>query len=322
MIDVSIVIVNWHSKLYVKSCLDSLKANLSALTYEIIVVDSASFDGCGELLARFHPHARFIQREENGGFAAANNTGAAFACGRALLFLNPDTEIRSCAVDRLFSALCELSRPGILGCLLLNSDGSVQTSCVQRLPTILNQLLDLELLQRHFPRASLWASPARVQGSRDPEPVEAVSGACMMMWREAYDRLGGFSTDYFMYAEDLDLCWKAAAAGFINYYVPDSVVVHHGGGSVRGRNRFSDVMIPESVSRLLRKMRGNLYCAIYRFALTASALLRITLLAFWLPVALVQHETRAWNRIFAKWSAVLSWGLGMEKWVRQYRKST
>lgn len=317
--DVSIVIVNWNSKDYLRRCIATIEADTAGIGYEIIVVDSGSFDGCGEMLAATYPDVRFIQSERNIGFARANNLGAASARGEALLFLNPDTEVSGHAIARLHDRLRALPDAGILGCRLLNTDGTLQTSCVQPLPTILNQVFNADILLRLFPKVGLWTSARRFEGVPSAVQVEAISGACMMVRRSVFERLGGYSTDYFMYAEDLDLCHKARAAGFANYYVGAAEVVHHGGGSTRrGRNRFADVMIPESISRLLRKTRGKSYSVCYRLALSAAAGIRLTLLGLGWPAALASRRTSDWAGAMYKWWAVLRWGIGLEKWVHQY----
>jgi GT2 family glycosyltransferase len=318
-VNLSIIIVNWNSKEYLRNCIASILTNTFGIEYEIIVVDSASFDGCGVMLQHFYPQVRFIQSELNVGFARANNLGAKYARGSIMLFLNPDTEVNGCAIERLYTRLRELPHAGVVGCRLLNSDGTLQTSCVMPLPTILNQVFDSEILQRWFPKVSLWMSAATFEGITSPVPVEAVSGACMMIQREAFDKVRGFSTDYFMYAEDVDLCFKTRAAGFTNYYVPEVEIVHHGGGSTQHkRSIFSDVMISESVCRLLRKTRGNSYSIGYRLALSGAAIVRLMLLVICFPVALIKNSTGEWSVAFNKWIAIFRWGLGLEKWVQQY----
>lgn len=253
------------------------------------------------------------------GFARANNLGAQQARGRIFLFLNPDTEVHGQAIERLYSRLPELPDAGIVGCRLLNTDGTLQMSCVQPLPTILNQVLNADILLRLFPNVGVWASARRLDGADRPVPVEAVSGAFMMVRREVFNQVNGFSTDYFMYAEDLDLCHKARAAGFTNYYVGDGEVVHHGGGSTQqGRSRFSEVMIPESVSRMLRKTHGNSYSFCYRLALSGAAGVRLLLLGLSWPAALAIRRKSVWATAFAKWLVILRWGIGLENWVHQY----
>jgi hypothetical protein len=152
-----------------------------------------------------------------------------------------------------------------------------------------------------------------------PVEVEAVSGACMIVRREVFDSVGGFSPDFFMYGEDLDLCSKTRRAGFRNYHLNDVVVVHHGGGSLQQvRSNFSIVMMRESVSRLLQKSHGGLYSVCYRFALTGAALCRLVFMAMLFPVYAVRRRSKALNAPFKKWFAILRWGLGLERWTRQY----
>jgi len=152
-VDLSIVIVNWNSADYVRRCVQAIRHNSPAFSYEIVVVDSGSFDRCGEMLNREFPEVRFVQSQSNVGFASANNLGAGLAMGRFLLFLNPDTEVVGDALDKLVKALEQQPDAGLAGARLLNTDGSLQTSCIQSFPTILNQVLDCEWLRRLFPRA-------------------------------------------------------------------------------------------------------------------------------------------------------------------------
>ena len=137
----SIVIVNWKSADFLRKCLQSIFANASDMSLEVIVVDNASFDGSAELVEREFPGVHFVQSKENLGFAGANNLGVRSAKGRNLLFLNPDTEVIGTALERMSSFLDATPDAGAVGCKLLNTDGTVQTSCIQPFPTILNQAL-------------------------------------------------------------------------------------------------------------------------------------------------------------------------------------
>lgn len=315
-VDLSIVIVNWNSREFLRACLRSISGDTCDIRYEVIVVDSGSFDGCEQMLEQEFPDVRFIQSQRNIGFALANNLGAREARAPVLLFLNPDTEVSAGAIGKLYAEIEKLGRPGVLGARLSNTDGSLQTSCVQPLPTIPNQLFNCDLLLRAFPKIRLWQSAIRFEGAVSPVPVEAVSGACMMIRREVFESLGGYSADYFMYAEDLDLCHRTRAAGLVNYYVRAARIIHHGGGSTRQLSRFAAVMIPESVGRLLRKTRGEAYSVGYRVALCASAVGRLLLLGAGFPVALLLRRRSGWKMSLDKWCAVLSWGLGREGWAQ------
>lgn len=315
--EVSVVIVNWNSVAYLRACLRSLAADGSTRRRETIVVDSGSFDGCAAMLDAEFPTVRFVQSELNVGFARANNIGASMAEGAVLVFLNPDTEVRPGALDRLAQAVHALPHAGVVGPRLLNTDGTLQRSCVQPMPTILNQVIDADVFYRWFPRSRLWTGAQCFEGEAGPCAVEALSGACMAMRRDVFERAGGFSADYFMYAEDLDLCWKVRGLGLGNVYLPDVEVVHHGGGSSRqGRSLFSEVMVPESTSRLLAKTRGRLYSASYRAALSAAAVARVALLVASFPVGLAVRKAPLWRAVIRKWLAILRWGIGRETWVK------
>src|SRR3954454_23444725 len=140
--DVSIIIVNWKSKAYLRNCLRSIRAQATPLTTEILVIDNASADGCGAMLADEFPGVHYLESQENLGFALANNLAFAQSLGEKVLFLNPDTELRGSAIDNLSRALDTLPDAGMVGAKLFNSDGSVQTTCITALPSILNQTLD------------------------------------------------------------------------------------------------------------------------------------------------------------------------------------
>ena len=311
---VSIVIVNWNSCRYVRECLAALRAHCRC-AHEVIVVDSGSFDGCDAMLAREFPAARYVQSAANIGFAAANNLGARAAMGALLLFLNPDTEVVGAAVERLVQVLAEHPAAGLAGARLLNTDGSLQTSCIQSFPTVLNQLLDAEWLRRRFPRSRLWGVAPLHDPSTQPAAVEVVSGACILIRRAVFEALGGFDQRFFMYSEDLDLCHRTRRAGWQCLYVPDAVIVHHGGGSSSaGRSSFSVVMMRESVCRLLRFHRGAGVALAYRLALGAAAIVRLPLTS----IVAVARRLRGRPNAAAslrKWFAILRWSLGLEAWA-------
>lgn len=309
--DLSIIIVNWNSKDYLQKCIASILAWTSDIKYEIVVIDSASFDGVDKMLKQCYPQVRFIQSDRNIGFAKANNTAFKVSSGSHTLFLNPDTELVSPAVNILFDHMHTLPRAGAIGCTLLNSDGSLQTSCIQSFPTILNQLLSSEFLRALFPKSPLWGM-ASLFGAKDgPAEVEVISGACIMLRRTLFDQVGLFSEDYFMYAEDLDLCYKIRQAGYTNYYIPNAAAIHFGGGSTEKRpSDFSVVMMRESVWRFMKKHRGKIYGLAYRASTLISAVGRLLLLMILFPLQFVRKTGPSWNASFRKWRAILTWSLG------------
>lgn len=320
--DLSIVIVNWNSVAHLRKCLQSIYANTAGIDFEVLVVDNASFDGSAEVVQQEYPQARFIQSRENLGFARANNLACEFSQGRNLLFLNPDTEIMGRAINVMLSSLESTPDAGLVGCTLLNSDLSVQTSCVQAYPTILGQVLDAALLRRIFPRWRLWGMRALFNGNEKPVEVEVISGACLMVRREVFEKVGGFTTDYFMYAEDTDLCFKVKSANWKNYYVGAPTVVHHGSGSSDSHpeNHSASVLMRESIFRFLQLRHSKIYATTYRIAIAWVALLRLGALAglLVLPAAAVRRSSL--RASFVKWRRLLRWAVGMETWAKQPTK--
>lgn len=319
-VDLSIVILNWNSAKFLRKCLASLRANSSGLPYEVIVVDNASYDGAAAIAAQEFPEANFIQNTQNSGFARGNNLGAASSHGDLLLFLNPDTEVAPGALEEMISALSAHPRAGAAGCRLVNSDGTVQTSCVQAYPTILGEVLDSSRLRRWFPRWSIWGTAALLSGWSVVQPVECVSGACLMIRREIFDSVGGFSPDYFMYVEDRDLCYKVHCAGIETVYVGAARVIHHGGTSSDSRpeSNFAIVMRCQSLLTFMRIRRGVLHARAYRFAMAGVALIRLALLAALSIVFIRGAGRRKVRNAWHKWASVLRWALGLESWVETY----
>src|SRR5690349_628891 len=233
--DLSIIIVNWNSAEYTIPCVSSILAHTN-LEFEIIVVDNASGDDSCRVIQERYPFVKLVRSPQNFGFARANNLGFQHSSGRILLFLNPDTELRGSAINLMHACLDSSADIGVLGCRLLNSNLSVQTSCIHVFPTILNQVVDIERFRQLFPRLQLWGMlPLFDADPEKPAEVEAISGACQMIRREVFEKVGRFSADYFMYMEDLDICDKVRKIGKKVCYLGAATIVHHGGQSSRKR---------------------------------------------------------------------------------------
>lgn len=305
----SILIVNWRSEAFVRQCLHSLRAHCADLAPQIIVVDGGSFDGCGAMIAAEFPGVDFVQSPQNVGFGRANNLGFGRVTGEALLLLNPDTEVPAGALPTLLAELERRPDAGILGPKLLNTDGSLQTSCVRALPTPLNRALDSDLFRRLLPDSRLWGVGEAFRAT-GPVEVEAVSGACMLLRSEVFRRVGGFSPEFFMYGEDMDLCAKVRRLGLRNVYVPTASVTHHGSGSSNTQvSQFATVMMRIAGDTYMRLNHGPLAAWRYRALQVVSALVRLGLA---LPAAgLLRGPRRAAARNAAhKWWCVLRWAVG------------
>ena len=322
MIDLSIIIVNWNSKDYLRKCLETLDADEFPMSHEIVVIDSASFDGCGEMLAAEFPGVRFIQSDDNLGFAKSNNRAFEASVGRHILFLNPDTEVGRGAIAALYAQATKSSDVGVVGARLLNSDGSIQVSSTQAFPNLINQALDADALRRLLPESDLWGTAALMRDTDEVAEVEVISGACLMISRELFEAIGGFSEDYFMYSEDVELSFRAFEKGRRNLLVPAAVVVHHGGGSSDQKevSTFSSVMLLESRWKYFRKIEGAGYAFAFRAVTFLAALLRLS--GLWavrlLPLPGRMGRDHSGSR--KKWGARLRWCLGLEEWAENYSK--
>lgn len=317
MPDLSIIIVNWKSVDYLRTCLATLYTHTRGIQFEVIVVDNASQDGCETMLRENFAGVQFIGSQENLGFARANNLGYRQAHGEMLLFLNPDTEISSDVLTGMCTWLRDHNDFGAVGARLLNTDGSLQESCIQAFPTILNQVLDADLLRRRFPAAKMWGMRALYKPTAIGEPVDAISGACFLATRTAFKAAGLFTEDYFMYSDDLDLSYNIWKAGYKVGFLSNCEVVHHGGkSSDRQSGQFAAVLQRESMEQFFRKTQGRVYAWIYRGSMGAAALMRVTVALLLVALNSLTRTRSAAGIALKKWSAVLAWSCGLQTSAR------
>jgi GT2 family glycosyltransferase len=311
----SILIVNWNSKDYLRNCLNTVRSTCADLNPQIIVVDGGSFDGCEEMITAEFPEVEFIQIQENLGFGKSNNVGFERVTGKALLLLNPDTELTPGSISKLMEYLQKITNSGILGVRLHRSDGILQTNCVQRFPAPLIEFLSTDVFLKIFANANIWGTNQAFH-SKDPIEVECVTGACMMMYSETFRKIGGFSPQFFMYGEDLDLCFKVKQLGLKIYHVPSVAIVHHGGGSSNESfSKFSTVLMRESVYLFIKNNRGMFSAIIYRILMAISSLIRILILISYYFFSIVfkpSLKNKSVNLI-RKWYSVLKWSTGFQK---------
>jgi GT2 family glycosyltransferase len=317
MKDLSIIIVNWNSLAFTTDSIASIYATVDGLDFEVIVVDNASRDGDCRSLVEAFPAVKLILSPLNIGFGRANMLGVDHSEGRNLLFLNPDTMVLGDAISQMVSQLDSTPDIGAVGCRLLNADRSLQTSCVQAFPTALNQLLGLNWIKRTWPHSRLWGMRVLyIEGASGVHDVEVISGACLMVRAENFKQVGGFSSDYFMYAEEVDLCYAIRRAGWRVVYVADVHVVHFGGQSTKKRgDSFADVMMRDSVFTFLLKHRGRCHASLYRFGLFISAVLRLSILITLVPFTVVSNPMISRRNIFrasSKWLNVARWSLSLD----------
>ena len=302
-VKLSIILVNWNSAEYLRKCIASIREYTRTVEFELIVVDNASPEGDADILTRQFVNLKLIKSPANIGFGRANNLGFRHSTGEYLLFLNPDTKLVNPAIDIMLKHAEKLENMGILGCRLLNSDLSVQSSCIQTFPTILNQALDTDLFRDRWPRSRLWGTAPLLSDSQTPVGVEVISGACMMVRRDVFERIGLFSEEYFMYAEDLDICRKAVRAGCTNYYIGDARIVHYGGGSSSPHTATAAKW--NSMVQYFVKNRGYGYALLFRGVMSVVALFRLGLIALGLFGRSSGDNTGSGYSTSMKWRTIL-----------------
>lgn len=316
--DLSIIIVNWNSADYLRACLASIYRFVRGIEFEVIVVDNASNDRCEQMLREGFPGVIFVQSGANLGFARANNLGFSHSAGEILLFLNPDTEVSDDSIVKMAHRLRATEGAAAAGARLLNTDGSLQTSCVQSFPTIANQLLDFDFLRRKFPTSRLWGTRSLYRTDNKPAEVDALSGACFMMKRSIFERVGKFTETYFMYSDDLDLSYKIKRAGYRAIYLNDCTVTHHGEkSSEKQDDNFADLWQRESLAQFFRHAHGRVYSATYRVAMACIAALRVGLALCLVPFGKAGFGNKRPASVVKKWSRIFRWAIGLE--ARQIR---
>jgi len=246
MSDLGIVIVNWNSEGWLRDCLRSLEAHPPDVAWDVVVVDNASTDGSVEAVRKEFPRVTLITNPVNLGFAAGSNVGARATPARHLLFLNPDTIMRARTLQRAVAYLDDHPDVGIVGSRTLDRAGKVQPGAYG-FPTPLRMFGVVSGFNR-------FLKITRLQDlSRVKEP-DYIQGSFFLVRRQAYDAVGGFDEDFFIYAEDVDFCLRARQAGWKVRYVPELVITHYGGGSARGSLAALESFV-RSLGLLYRKHR-------------------------------------------------------------------
>ncbi len=236
-VDLSIIIVNYNVKEFLENLLVSLTPALSEISAEIIVVDNASTDGSSEMLQKKFPSVIPITNKQNVGFAKANNLALRVARGKYILLLNPDTIVNENTLREMLSFMESHEEVGLAGCKILNSDGTLQLACRRGFPGPWTSFCKVSGLSSMFPKSKLFAryNLTYLDENKSYE-VDAVSGAYMMIRKTVYDKIGGLDEQFFMYGEDLDLCYRVQKSGAKVYYVHSAQIIHFKGESTKRSN--------------------------------------------------------------------------------------
>ena len=229
MDEVSVIVAAHNACQYLERCLGSLEPRRQ----EVIVVDNASSDGTHELVRERFPDVRLVALQENRGYGAALNAGMALGKGEYILLMNADAWATEGSVERLVACAEAEPRAGIVGPRLRNPDGSLQRS-VRGFPTLWRLATEYYFLRWLAPRSGLLNSFYAAGFDHDSRrDAEFLVGAVLLVRRAALEEVGGFDESFFMFNEEVDLCYRVREAGWRIVFFPGAEFVHVGGASTR-----------------------------------------------------------------------------------------
>lgn len=226
------VIINYDSGEHLRNCLAELTDAAGEAPADFIVVDNASTDDSLSCVSRDYPGVWLIQNPKNVGYGTACNEGFRSTAAQFVCFLNPDVVPEPGSLSAMAAAMAENPEVGVLGPRLNNPDGSRYPSCrvVPSLSVAVGHaIFGLVTDNNRFTRAYQLLDGDHASA----QEVDWVSGAAMMVRREAFDQIAGFDESYFMYVEDVDLCSRLRHAGWKALYYPEAQMMHHVAGSSR-----------------------------------------------------------------------------------------
>ncbi len=230
----SVIIVNYNVRDLLLNAIVSLRRALHDIEGEIIVVDNGSSDGAVEVLQKDHSDVVTIPVDRNLGFGAANNLGIEQAKGEYILILNPDTIVQEDTLHVMLAFMEEHPKAGAVGCKIVHPDGTLDPAAKRGFPSPWSSFSRVFGLSKLFRQSRLFGGYNLTWiDDETTSKVESLSGSFMFFRGSVLRELGGFDTDFFMYGEDLDLCWRANKVGWQIWYHPGTSIVHIGGESTR-----------------------------------------------------------------------------------------
>lgn len=224
----SVIIVNYNVTQLLRNCLLSLQKYIKDVDYEVIVIDNASTDTSWKDLVPEFPNIHFISSDINGGFSKANNKAIKTAKGEYVLLLNPDTELEGFYIKELLDFSDSKVKFGCLGVKMHDAEGNFLPESKRSVPDMFNSF---EKLFTNLKKNSSKSYYRNDIGEDAIAEVEVITGAFLLIKRAVYEEIGGLDESYFMYGEDIDLCYTLLRKGYENYYYGKASLLHHKGES-------------------------------------------------------------------------------------------
>ena len=256
MLSCSVIIISYNSCDFIPACLKSVRDACEGIDSQIIVLDNGSNEPIIPEIKNFFPEVEWIDSKENLGFGKGCNLAEKHATKPYLFFINPDTIISKNAFREMLNFMDEHPDAGTVGCRILNEDGTIQWACRRSFPTIVSAVSKTIGLAAMFPKSKTLASYNMTYADPDEMiEVDAISGSFFCIRRDVFEKLNGFDEDYFMYGEDLDLCFRTKKMGLKNYYTPVTNILHFKGQSCRTRRWGSYVDFYKAMLIFVKKHR-------------------------------------------------------------------
>lgn len=229
----SIIVVNYNTYSLTKDTIEAVLKNKYSFEYEIILVDNASIDGSIEQLEekfQYEHRVHIIKNIVNLGFAKGNNMGIKRSRGEYILLLNSDTRVQGSCIQQCMDQIEKGEHIGALGCKVLLASGALDQACKRGFPTPLASLCYFLGLDK-WNHKRFGKYHALTLGEDEVGEVDALTGAFMLMPRKVLDEVGFLDEDFFMYGEDIDLCYRIKEAGYKVIYYPKAKMIHYKGAS-------------------------------------------------------------------------------------------
>ncbi len=258
---VSIIVLSYNTQELVLQCLESIRKHWQHIDHEVIVVDNGSADESIQKINQNFPTYTVIDNKKNYGFAKGCNIGARHAKGNYLLFLNSDTEFQDNSIKKSIELLENDNKAAIVGCHLHSTNGtSLSYGKFYTLPVLFDSL---------FLRNSLFTRE-KIGGV---QKVDWVSGGCLLIKTEVFTKMRGFDEHYFMYLEDMDLCFQVRRLQYNIFYDPRVIIYHRGQGS--SNRTFAIVQIYKGLLYFYKKNKGVTQYILLKFLLFLKAVISI-----------------------------------------------
>ena len=231
---ISVIIVNYNVEFFLEQCLNSVRKALENVSGEIFVVDNNSIDGSVEMVCLKFPEINLIANKDNRGFSKANNQAIEISQGEYILLLNPDTVVEEDTFSKVISFMNKHPDAGGLGVRMLDGKGEFLPESKRGLPTPSVAFYKIFGLSKLFPKSKKFSQyHLGYLNELEINEVDILSGAFMLMRKEALDKVGLLDETFFMYGEDVDLSYRIQKGGYKNYYFPETRIIHYKGESTK-----------------------------------------------------------------------------------------